>query len=255
MLTKYWFSLIVLSKSLVFSQTESNSDTNPSNITEWVIKQSNQWPSGQWDSSHWPNSQWSANQWPSGQWKPDTTSNPWSQWTQSTTKIYPTRKPVTQYPTKYPPLPSWPSTAPSTAIKPVNIIPSTQTTTPSTESTDEANDSSDWTTSTTSTTTTTPTPMPSTVTTTRPQTSTRPPIPPTQPTNNQSTEQFTITVKSCGLSHIPQAFIGNKIVSGKLAKGGEFPWQVILKIHTAKGPMQCGGAILNPRYKILYFSN
>ena len=212
MIVKLFCLSLVLSAIPCYSQV-IRSVSDLSNNTKFynIIKQWSQWPSGDFD--------WSV--WSTPNWRPATTS-------QDEPSPAPVNQWPTRMPTKYPPLPDWPSSvAPVDAHKPSRR----------------------------------PISWPSTSKPGQSHTSTRRPYPtgshkpptaqppsPNQPDDQTSgNEPFSITVKSCGLSHIPHVLIGNKIVSGKVAKGGEFPWQVILKITTARGPMQCGGSILNSR--------
>ena len=61
-----------------------------------------------------------------------------------------------------------------------------------------------------------------------------------------------ITVESCGLNHLNDISVGNKIVGGNEARIGQFPYQVMLMIWTTflPQPMLCGGSIIN-KYWVL----
>lgn len=193
-----------------------------------TLRQLSRWPSGEWNSSQWPHTQWDLNSWSTPNWRPSTASHG-----QNSAAVV-NQKPIRS--TLYPPLPDWPSSMATVAVPKSTRKPIVWSTSSRPVQTGQS--------------------RPSKAPTSPSPTTSQTPAPNNQsPSNNES---FSITVKSCGLSHIPQVLIGsigNKIVSGKVAKGGEFPWQVILKIHTARGPMQCGGSILNSRLVHLFVDN
>ncbi|KAF7489010.1 Chymotrypsin-like elastase family member 3B [Sarcoptes scabiei] len=54
-----------------------------------------------------------------------------------------------------------------------------------------------------------------------------------------------ITVPSCGKSRF---FSIDRIVNGRTASPGQFPWQVFLRISSKAGDAVCGGSILNSRW-------
>ncbi|XP_054155621.1 transmembrane protease serine 9-like [Oppia nitens] len=196
-------------------------------LLKWVKKQqwehwptasweTNQWPQAQWNTSQLPPAHWNISQWPApGQWAPGpaaprpTAIQWWPPVGTTGTAAIVSQRPTIQWPVSSTQKPS--SSSGNNWPPPTATMPSAR-----------------------------PTPPRLTTTTTSAAA-----IP---PTGGSVTDANDITVKSCGLSHIPQVLIGNKIVMGKVAKGGEFPWQVMLRIQTARGPMQCGGAILNSRW-------
>lgn len=54
-----------------------------------------------------------------------------------------------------------------------------------------------------------------------------------------------ITVANCGRTSF---YAIDRIVGGRPAMSGQFPWQVFLRITTRQGDMVCGGSILNERW-------
>lgn len=54
-----------------------------------------------------------------------------------------------------------------------------------------------------------------------------------------------ITVVNCGRTSF---YAIDRIVGGRPAMAGQFPWQVFLRITTRQGDMVCGGSILNERW-------
>ena len=219
--------------STIFCITLSTVQTLKSDSKPIALKITEQWHHWNPNPNQWPNVKWNSSQWPSATWRPPVSSYPFP----------PRPTNPGDRPTIYPPLPDY------TVLWPKPPIQPGQTDSPPSDiiSTDATT-----TTTTSSTTTTTTRPF----TTEKKPFQTRPTVPQTRPTvpqtkppppPTQEEDSSKITVKSCGLSHIPHELNGNKIVSGKVAKSGEFPWQVILKISTSKGNMQCGGAILNSK--------
>ena len=197
---------------LIFCKNLINSQIVKSDSQPNPLKIVQQWP------NQWPNAKWNESQWPSATWSPHVTGYPWP----------PRPSNSGNSPTKFPPLPAWP-------IRPIIQTSTISPDSPTSETSSEMTSDIPTTTSSINSSQRPPT------TEKRPQT--RPTVP-----SVPGEDPSKITVRSCGLSHIPHEFNGNKIVSGKIAKSGEFPWQVILKINTAKGNMQCGGAILNSKY-------
>ena len=68
----------------------------------------------------------------------------------------------------------------------------------------------------------------------------------TNSTSNQF-ERNGINLPNCGMGRFTAKEI-ERIVGGKPANPGQFPWQVYLRIVTSGGEMLCGGSILNPTW-------
>lgn len=58
---------------------------------------------------------------------------------------------------------------------------------------------------------------------------------------------FGFTVPECGMSKFSSSQL-DRIVGGRPATRGQFPWQVYLRIVTRNGEMLCGGSILNSNW-------
>ncbi|KAH7637499.1 serine protease-like protein 8 [Dermatophagoides farinae] len=69
-------------------------------------------------------------------------------------------------------------------------------------------------------------------------------FPPSSSTNNTN-EPISISVPDCGRTRF---FSIDRIVNGRPASPGQFPWQVFLRISTRDGDMVCGGSIISPRW-------
>lgn len=68
---------------------------------------------------------------------------------------------------------------------------------------------------------------------------------------NKGITSQSITVEDCGLSNMPKPrdLIDDRIVNGKEAEKGQFPWQIILKIvMPGNKTYLCGGSILNEHW-------
>ena len=65
--------------------------------------------------------------------------------------------------------------------------------------------------------------------------------------DNTTRIEESITMANCGIGRFTDKDI-ERIVGGRPAYSGQFPWQVYLRIVTPGGEMLCGGSILNPRW-------
>lgn len=70
-------------------------------------------------------------------------------------------------------------------------------------------------------------------------------IPDEESPSTNSSEPISIGVADCGRTRF---FSIDRIVNGRPASPGQFPWQVFLRISTRDGDMVCGGSIINERW-------